>query len=174
MKAVWRAFMVGVHVVGAGIAVATPPAQAQGFNATRSLGGYGATASDSMASIGASSSFIPYAGNFGGFMPYRMGGGSSLSFSTRGTSTMEPSRTSFSLPSMSGGMTSMSGAIGKDSGARTRGFSSFGAQGGMGFDDRMRQQMPSGMSVMPPSFGYPFYQPPSLLSPSSSTGGMSM
>jgi hypothetical protein len=29
-------------------------------------------------------------------------------------------------------------------------------------------------SVMPPSFGYPFYQPPSLVVPSSSGAGMSM
>jgi hypothetical protein len=31
-----------------------------------------------------------------------------------------------------------------------------------------------GMGVMPPSFGYPFRQPPSLLSPSAAGAGMSM
>jgi hypothetical protein len=29
-------------------------------------------------------------------------------------------------------------------------------------------------SVMPPNFGYPFYQPPSLISPVSRNSGMSM
>jgi hypothetical protein len=29
-------------------------------------------------------------------------------------------------------------------------------------------------SVMPPNFGYPFYQPPSLLAPAGSAAGMSM
>jgi hypothetical protein len=29
-------------------------------------------------------------------------------------------------------------------------------------------------SVMPPNFGYPFYQPPSLFSPVSPNSGMSM
>jgi hypothetical protein len=38
------------------------------------------------------------------------------------------------------------------------------------------QAMPGadGMSIMPPNFGYPFYQPQSLLTPSASSGGMSM
>jgi hypothetical protein len=126
-----------------------------------------------MASIGASGSFVPYAGNFGGFMPYRVGGGTSLSFSSRGTSTMEPSRTSFSLTSMRGGMTSMSAANGQGPGSGSRSLSSFGLRGGMRLEGEMRQQMPGGMSVMPPNFGYPFYQPPSLPAPSSS-GGMSM
>jgi hypothetical protein len=48
-------------------------------------------------------------------------------------------------------------------------------QSGMGLGGGTRQVMPGagGMSVMPPNFGYPFYQPPSLLTPSSS-GGISM
>jgi len=129
-----------------------------------------------MASSGASGPIIPYAGNFGGFMPYRMGGGSSLSFSSRGTSAMGPARTSFNFSPMASGMTSMSGGMGQGLGARARTFSSFGLQGSMGLGDGTRQQMPGAgsMSVMPPNFGYPFYQPPSLLAPSSSSGGMSM
>jgi hypothetical protein len=89
---------------------------------------------------------------------------------------MESTRTSFSLSPMTGGMTSMSGSMGQGIGARTRAFLSFGSQSGMGLGGGTRQVMPGagGMSVMPPNFGYPFYQPPSLLTPSSSSGGMSM
>jgi len=128
-----------------------------------------------MAGMGTGSPIIPYAGNFGGFMPYRMGGGSSLSFQSRGASAMESTRTPFSLSPMTGGMTSMSDGMGQGFGARARVFSSFGSQSGMGLGGGTRQVMPrtGEMSVMPPNFGYPFYQPPKLLAPSSS-GGMSM
>jgi hypothetical protein len=128
-----------------------------------------------MAGMTGGGPIIPYAGNFGGFMPYRMGGGSSLSFSSRGTSAIGSTRTSFSLSPMTGRMTSMPGGTGQSFGTGTRGFSFFGSQSGMGLGGGMRREMPGmgGMGVMPPSFGYPFYQPPSLLTPSSS-GGMSM
>ena len=48
-----------------------------------------------------------------------------------------------------------------------RGAMRLGVRGGM------QQLMPdaSDTGVMPPNFGYPFYQPPSLLSPSSSGRG---
>ena len=172
MRTAWRAFIAVVLLVGVGMVAGPPSACAQGLSTARSLGGYGATTSNSMAGMGGP--IIPYAGNFGGFMPYRMGGGS-LSFSSRGTSSMGSARTSFTLTPMTGGMTSMSGAMGQGLGARPRTSSSFGSQGGIGLGGGMRQEMPGAgrMSVMPPSFAYPFYQPPSLLTPSSS-GGMSM
>ena len=128
------------------------------------------------ASMGGGGPVIPYAGNFGGFMPYRMGGGSNLSFSSHGTSAMESTRTSFSLSPMTGGMSSMSGGLGQGLGSPPRTLSSFGSQGGMRIGGGIRQHTPGAgkVSVMPPSFGYPFYQPPSLLMPSSSNAGMSM
>jgi hypothetical protein len=45
----------------------------------------------------------------------------------------------------------------------------------MGLGGGMRR-MPAttGMGVMPPSIGYPFRQPPSLLTPSATGTGMSM
>jgi len=92
--------------------------------------------------MGVGGPIIPYAGNFGGFMPYRMGGGSSLSFSSRGTSAMGSTRTPFSLSQMTGGMTSMSGGMGQGFGARTRAFSSLGSQSGMGLGGGTRQVMP--------------------------------
>jgi hypothetical protein len=47
---------------------------------------------------------------------------------------------------------------------------------GLGGGGPMRRLMPAGTNtgVMPPNFGYPFYQPPSLLSPASAAAGMSM
>ena len=59
-----------------------------------------------MASMGSSSPMIPYAGSFGGFMPYRMAAGSSgpVSFSAPGSSVLESTRTSFRLSPMSSGM----------------------------------------------------------------------
>jgi hypothetical protein len=174
MRAGSRAFLASVLLIGGEWAFGTPSIRAQSLDSRSSLGGYGATASSSMASMGGSP-IIPYAGNFGGFMPYRTGGGSSLSFQSRGASAMD-TRTQFGLIPMTGGMTSMSGSMGQGFGARTRVFSSFGSQSGMGLDGGKRQIMPGagGMSVMPPNFGYPFYQPPRFLTPSASTGGMSM
>jgi hypothetical protein len=175
MRATRRACLTGVLLTGGALAIGTPPASAQSLGSRSSLGGYGTTASSSMASMGAGGPIIPYAGNFGGFMPYRMGGGSSLSFSSRGTSATGSTRTSFILSPMTGGMTSMSGGMGQRFGSRPASFSSFGSQSGMGLGGGMRREMlgTGSMGVMPPSFGYPFYQPPSLLTPSSS-GGMSM
>ena len=175
MRTTWRAFLVGVILIGGCLTNGKPSAKAQSVGPRSSLGGYGATASSSMTSMGVGGPIIPYAGNFGGFMPYRMGGGSNLSFQSRGESAMASTRASFSLSPLNGGMTSMSAGMGQGFGARTRAFSSFGSQGGIGLGGGTRQAMPgaSGMSVMPPNFGYPFYQPPSLLAPLSS-GGMSM
>jgi hypothetical protein len=171
MRLTLQGSLAGFLLICGSMAIGATPAHAQG-----SLGGYGAVPGNSMAGMGAGGPIIPYAGNFGGFMPYRMGGSSSLSFSSRGTSVMGSARTSFSLSPMTGGMTSMSGGMGQGFGARTRAFSSFGSQTGMGMGGGPRQVMPGagGMSVMPPNFGYPFYQPPTLLTPSASSGGMSM
>jgi len=176
MRAALRRFLWCVLLIGGVMATGRPAVMGQGLGPRSSLGGYGATASSSMASRGVGGPIIPYAGNFGGFMPYRMGGGSSLSFQSRGASAMESTRTRFSLAPITGGMTSNSDGMGQGFGARTRAFSSLGSQGGMGLGGGTRQVMPGagGMSVMPPNFGYPFYQPPSLLAPSASSGGTSM
>jgi hypothetical protein len=142
------------------------PARAQ----TPSLGGYGASSSMTQAGMGGSGPIIPYGGGLSGFMPYRMGGaGTGLSFSSRNSSTVGTGRSAFRLSSMTGGMGMSSSAFGQSLGRGTAGsLFSPGLGAGMG------RSMDSGsQSVMPPNFGYPFYQPPSLL-PLSSTGvGMS-
>jgi hypothetical protein len=176
MRLARRAFLASVVVIGGQLAIGTSSTSAQSLGSRTSLGGYGATSGNSMASMGVGSPIIPYAGNFGGFMPYRMGGGSSLSFQSRGASAIGSTRAPFSLSPMSGGMTWKSVGMGQGVGARTSAFSSFGSQGGMGLGGGTRHVTPgsSGTGVMPPNFGYPFYQPPSLVAPSASSGGMSM
>jgi hypothetical protein len=177
MRSEIRSILAGALTVIAFQVVEVHTASAQGFGSVGSLGGYGGAMSTSDTGMATSGPIIPYAGKFGGFMPSRMGGGS-LSFQSRGASSMGFSRTSFSLSPASGGMTSMSGGMG----GTARSLSSFGSRGGMGLDrgwgtgGGMRREMPggSGAGVMPPSFGYPFYQPPSLLGPSSPGTGMSM
>jgi hypothetical protein len=118
MRAALRRFLACVLLLWGGSVIGMPSAKAQSPGSRSSLGGYGATASGSMASMGVGGPIIPYAGNFGGFMPYRMGGGSSLSFQSRGASAMESTRTSFSLGPMTSGTTSMSGGMGQGFGAR--------------------------------------------------------
>jgi hypothetical protein len=151
---------------------ATPGAYAQNTSSSRSLGGYGAAATSPMASMGSSSPMIPYAGSFGGFMPYRMGGGTSgpFTFSARGSSVLESTRTSFRLSRMSSGM-------GMGSGPGTGLLAPLGSRDAMRFGGGVMNP-PMGAvnntSVMPPNFGYPFYQPPSLISPASPRAGMSM
>jgi len=168
-RRLWASFL----LIGVSTTISTPSVEAQSMSAPGSLGGYGAASSGSFAGMGSSGPIIPYAGNFGGFMPYRMGGGASLSLSTRGTSVMGSARSSFSLSPMSGGMSWRSaGMIGQGLGTGTR---SFGSGGGIGSMEGMRPRTAGGgnISVMPPSFDYPFYQPPSLLGPFSTGAGMS-
>ena len=137
----------------------TSPVHAQmtSAGASRSLGGYGGDMADAGRGMGMGGPAIPYSGRFGGFMPYRMGGSGSLSFQTRGPSSTGPTRTSFGLSPM----TPMSAPMGSGAGTRIG--------GGMS-----PMTGPRGMGVMPPSFGYPFRQPPSLNSPSYSGMGTSM
>jgi|GEM_PF-2895923 len=171
MRTAWRA-AIGVALIGVGATAGVRDAKAQ-TGGPRSLGGYGGSmgAVDSGASMGGP--VIPYGGAFGGFMPFRMGGGGSggLSFQPRGNSAMGGPRTSFSLSPMSGGMSPASGGMGQGFGAGARPFSSFGFGGTGG---GMPMPGASGRGVMPPNFGYPFRQPPSLLSPAPAGAGMSM
>jgi hypothetical protein len=135
-------------LIGGCLFISRSPARAQGPGSGPSLGGYGAMSGEAMRAGGGSPIPIPYAGGFAGFMPYRMAGSGAPAVRARPTSAMGPLRTSFSRSSVSSGMSSMSGRI--------------RLGGGM----RPSTSRPGGMGVMPPSFGYPFRQPPSLLSPS--------
>ena len=109
---------------------------------------------------------IPYGGMFEGFMPSRMGGGNSLAYRSRPDATMGAARTSFSLSPLSGAM----GQRGP------RMASPFAAPGGTRLGGGMGQRPagPGGMGVMPPSLGYPFRQPPSLVPAATPGSGMSM
>ena len=137
-------------VVVVALSGASAKAQSSG-----SLGGYGAApvySNPGMGGSGSGAMVIPYGGMFEGFMPSRAGGGSVLAFRSRPSAAMGSARTSFSLAPLSGGM-----GMGRRKTGMTRGF---GASGRMG--------------VMPPSFGYPFRQPPSLVPSATAGAGMSM
>jgi hypothetical protein len=159
------------------LAVGSGRVLAQGFG---SLGGYGAASSYVTPGMGEGGQMIiPYGGMFEGFMPSRMGGGSALSFRSRPTATIGQSRTPFRLSPLSDGMSGVSGGFGLSrAGGRAMspldlrsatGIGSSGGRGGMRPMSRVR-----GESVMPPSIGYPFRQPPSLVPPSTPGPGMSM
>jgi hypothetical protein len=129
--------------------------------------------------MGASGPIIPYAGNFGGFMPYRLGGAGSaggLSFSSRTAPVMGSARTSVSRSPLLGRLSSMPTGMGRGFGSRVQIRRSLGSSGSMSLGGGMREPDagPGSTSVMPPSFAYPFYQPPSLVGPSSPGAGMSM
>jgi hypothetical protein len=127
--------------------------------------------SEISAGTGMSGPGLPYAGAFGGFMPYRTGGGATLTFQPTGGSVLGSSRTSFSLAPMSGGMPAMS--AGNKAGSRGLGF--LGSQSLLERGGSMQSMSgPRGAGVMPPSFAYPFRQPPSLGSSAASATGMSM
>ncbi len=169
-----------ILLAGGSLSIGNSQCWAQGLGSSGSLGGYGTVSNSASPGMGGSSPMIiPYSGTFEGFMPSRMGGGSALSFQSRPTAAMGSNRTSFSLSPVSGGMTAMSSGPGGFR-AGTRAMSPLGSRGRMGLGlgtglGGMRR-MPSvgGTSVMPPSIGYPFRQPPNLIAPSTSGTGMSM
>ncbi len=166
MRPLPRALLAGALAIGVGQALAAGSARAQGVGRGGSLGGYGGSMGVG-SGMGMGGPILPYAGRFGGFMPYRMGsGGGELAFERRSSTAMSPVRTSYGLPSMSRGMGQ--GLAGPPM--------TSGALGGTGLGGGMRPSMPGGrgMGVMPPSFAYPFRQPPSLLSPNGPGAGMSM
>lgn len=166
--------------------IATSAAQAQGPGTGGVLGGYGAMAGASASSMGSSFNIVdaggmgagiivPSGGRGGTIMPASMSGGGAMLFGTRASSMAAYSRTPFTLDVMRGSMGSMSRVMGRSSGRRAFALSGSGLTGGIGTTGlRPSMSASPAMGVMPPSFGYPFYQPPSLLLPSSTGMGMSM
>ena len=114
---------------------------------------------------------IPYAGSYGGFMPYRMGGGG-LTFQSRPGPAMGAGRAGIgpglapmgrSMP-MSAGMGTITGASSRLTFPTVGGSKAPAA--GMGST--------RSMSVMPPNFGAPFRPPTSVLGTVGVSAGMSM
>jgi hypothetical protein len=81
---------------------------------------------------------------------------------------MDSRRTSFSLAPMSGGMFSATSGMRQGLITGPQSFRGMGPGSGMSRQSSGRESM----RVMPPSFGYPFYQPPSLVEPLSTGAGM--
>ena len=182
MQTVSRALLASTIMIGGVMAVSSAPARAQDPGLGGILGGYGAMTGASGASMGGGFNIVdpsgmggnvivPAAGGGGAAMSPSMRGGG-LSFQPRSATTMYSARPSFVLDSMGGGMTRMGGGMG---GRRPFALQPSSLTGGMGLGGGMRR-MPAagGMGVMPPSIGYPFRQPPSLLIPSAAGAGMSM
>ena len=168
MRDTTRAVLVGLLILGASLSRGISTARAQGVG----LGGYGAMTGGSGPAMGGAGggTLVPFGGRFGAVMPSgTMGGGARLSFRSRSSESMNGSRTPFRIGPMGAGM-------GQGSGRRP--FTLEGAGPGLmsapGNDMRRRMPGSGGMEVMPPSLGYPFRQPPSLMTPSSSGLGMSM
>lgn len=163
-----RALLKCVLVFAVACAFGARPARAQALG----LGGYGAMTQVAPASLSTGGLVIPFGGSTSGFMPTRMGGGgASLSFSSRNSSMVGAARSSFRLSGISREMSMPPGGFGRK----------FGGRAGMGTsllssrnDASMNRSMEMrSEGVMPPNFGYPFYQPPSLLGTSSAFMGMS-
>ena len=162
--------------IGIGLGAGAPSASAQGYGSPGSLGGFGATSSGAMPGMGDGGPIlIPYGGSFEGFMPGRMGGGSAWSFRTRSNAPSGTRRGTFSLSPLSGGMSGTSGGmIGRRAMAPIGSGGTMGLGGGRGLGGMRRMPGVGRSNVMPPSIGYPFRQPPSLVSPSSAGMGPSM
>lgn len=163
-------------------ALSGSPSHAQDSGPIGSLGGYGAMAGAPGAAMGAvvdpsgmgAGAVAPFGGRIGVMMPSGMARGGGMSFSERSSAMMGSNRPSFTISPMSG-MGAMS--PGGDRGFTRRPFvlRPLSPLGGIGTGDGMERMAGSrGMGVMPPNFGYPFRQPPSLLSGSTSGAGMSM
>ena len=148
---------------GANFAAGLSSAMAQGGG----LGGYGATSGGTGTSVGAGS-VAPFGGRFATVMPSGTGGGGGISFRPRPSATMSGTRTAFTIGPMGGGF---SGGMGSSSARRPFVLRDLGPSGFSG----LRRPMPSVVvpGVMPPNFGSPFRQPPSLVDSASPGAGMS-
>ena len=162
-----RLWFVAFAAVLAGFGAFEPrTARAQGPG----LGGYGASSSMAAAGMGASGPIIPYGGSLSGFHALSNGRRrhrANVLFpefvDDRGGSKLVPPIVDESQH------VDVVRSDRRWPRATTRG-SLFSPRLGAG----MNRSMDIGSeSVMPPNFGYPFYQPPSLLSPSSAFMGMS-
>lgn len=160
-----------IIIAWAFVGLKASPADAQFSAGSGSLGGYGSASGVAGLGMGGGPMVIPYGGMTEGFMPGRMGGGSSLSYRPRPTSTMGSTRASSIFSSFPGGMSTMA----RGTGTRSS-MSNSVSSPGVGLGGGIFRSRPGGggMGVMPPSIGYPFRQPPSLLGSSSSAAGMSM
>jgi hypothetical protein len=182
MRIVSRGVLPRIVLTGCVLAFGCTRARAQDPGLGAILGGYGAMAGSSGSSMGGGFNvvevsgvggnvIVPAAGGMGAPMAPAMRGGG-LFFQSRPSTEFYSARRSYSLDSMGGGVARMAGGIG---GRRPFALEPSILTGGIGLDGGIRG-LPAteSMGVMPPSIGYPFRQPPSLVSPSTSNAGMSM
>jgi hypothetical protein len=182
MRAALRGLLAGVVAIGGILAFGCSSATAQDPGLGGILGGYGAMTGASGASMGGGFNVVDASGMGGNVVVPAAGGsvpamspsmsGSALSFQPRSSTSLYSARPSSTLDSMGAGMTRMPRGM---SGRRPFVLPTGTLSGGMGLGGGMRQTpAATRMGVMPPRIGYPFRQPPSLLTPSASGAGMSM
>ncbi|MEO6808154.1 MAG: hypothetical protein ABI353_03460 [Isosphaeraceae bacterium] len=157
MRLLRQAILSTGFVVGASLSFVGSSAHAQGTG----LGGYGAREGGGPSAGAGGSSVAAFGGRFGAEIP---SGGTSggLSFRSRQPALMNSTRTTFSIGPMGGGTSS-------GLGRRRFVLEGLDASGGLGPGGgiRRRTSAASPPRVMPPNFGSPFRQPPSLVAPSS-------
>lgn len=181
MRASSRTILVIAVIVGGDMALSRNMARAQEPGLGVILGGYGAMAGGPGSSMGGGfnivdssgmggSVIVPAGGGLGAAMSPSMKAGG-LSFRSRPAATMGTARPSFELGGAMGAMNRTAGGMG---GRRPFTLQPGNLMGGTGLGGMRRMSGAGRMGVMPPSIGYPFRQPPSLLSPSSAGAGMSM
>jgi hypothetical protein len=155
--------------------VGAPSARAQMAMAggSRSLGGYGASTISSYYSAGGTS-YLPYAGNSRGFIPYSGGAGGGMGAmasprwipATPIGGAMAPGQTAIGGASVPGGMgTATRGGMGMGTGSGPRTYTLYGSMGGAGMGgDMSATGRPGGRRRSPtgPGLGNPFRMPPSL------------
>lgn len=122
---------------------------------------------------GTSGGYLPFGGSSGGFVPFSGGPGGGLGVQPR--MSQPATRTPLGGTSMAGGMRPV---LGSPRGMLTP-LSPLSPRGLMGAGGGMIQRSPSGVGGMggmarPPVGGYPFRQPPSIVTPNASSPAMSM
>jgi hypothetical protein len=153
-----------------------PGSLSSGMNST---GGSSRSSSAAGSYFGGGSTYLPFGGSMGGFVPYSAGPGGGLGVMREmreNVTSMGPRETLMldrrpALGQMSGSLTPLtpigSGVMGSPAG---------GAMGSMGAGLIKRPASRGAMGGMarPPVGGYPFRQPPSLLGPATAGPAMSM
>jgi hypothetical protein len=174
--------LVGIFLMGANLTLGVAASNAQDPGLGGILGGYGAMPGSSGMAMGGGLNAVDPSGMGGNIIVPAAGGampamttpsmrGGGPSFRPGTSAAMYAARRRFTLGSM-GSMGRMAGGVGgRRSFTLPAGVLSEGMDLGRGM---RRMRSAGGMGVMPPSLGYPFRQPPSLLTPSSTATGMSM
>ncbi|MFI5456078.1 MAG: hypothetical protein ACHRXM_11575 [Isosphaerales bacterium] len=165
MRQARRAILEGLLLIGGITLIGAPAAQAQMGTpgAGRSLGGYGEATIGRYYSSGMTS-YMPYNGSAGGFIPYRGGYAGGFGFEPISRRVPQTPIGGISMPMTPIGGASLSGGMGAGAGRGV--FAPFGYEGGIGLGAGMigtpMTKQGGRRSPLGPGFGYPFRTPSNL------------